>query len=518
MGLRDRFEGFKRKYFGSFSPTTIPTDKPVAVKQLTNNLVTWLLGQSDFASMDEEDITEQLYLYEAEIGGAVDRTSTMVGESFKGFCLKEGDTDVKGLVSAASDGSFSEPISSANVNLEKEMVAQANIISDSIDIRNYFEMFSEILAIKGNLYLLKDKNNLTLTVLPNKYVTILDRMDRVNSGQKNQYDFIMQENFLVLFEGTPGSQQQYKAGDFIHIKYKSTPIFENDSKGRPTFGIYSVSPLNRVVIPVWWKRQSMVLDMLVRQMHVPREHHMIDSKMFNLNLYSGTPEQKLEKATAAIKTFIESYASDLAGKTPEQGYVTLDTTKIETINESRSGLSYLKTNELITQINEQIWTALNMPKSIVNGESTGSYASELIIANYVTQKILQISNKIKPVILNNMRERLLLINNGYPVDKLDIKLDLDIASTEIEKMRKMAIMGQLGIFTETELRDMDNYGPLTDDQRKELVKTGSGAFGSGTQVPTHANMGTGAPETPQSSVQHSNDASTSATRSDKLPA
>jgi hypothetical protein len=256
----------------------------------------------------------------------------------------------------------------------------------------------------------------------------------------------------------------------------------------------------------------MVLDILARQGALPREHHKISAEMFNLNFFSGTPEEKLTKATAAIKSFIDTYAEDIKTKTPDQGYVTLDTTTIDTINNG-GGANYLQTNELISQINDQIWAALNMPKSMISGESSSSYSSELIIANYVCQKVLQIANKVKPIVLNNVRKRLTLMNSAYPVDKLDIKIELDIVSTEIEKMRKMAIMGQLGIFTETELREMVGKDPLRPEQRDELVKTGAG--GNATSVPLSSNAAVGHPETPQSASQHSNDVSTSAIRTDK---
>lgn len=494
MGIFDFItkRGVERKTFSSHESLSVPLDKPAAVKTLTSNLISYELELSDFANMDEEDIYEQLYLYESEIGGAIDRTSTMVGESYKGFYLKEAGATVDGI--------------------EKEMIENAKKIDEAVNIRGYMEMFAELISIKGNLYLKEDPNDLTLTILPNKYVTLVDRKDRLMNASKGEFDMIMDGKYLVLFEGQSGYQQVYEPDQFIHVKYKNTPVFEKDSRGRMTFGVYSISPLNRVILPVWWKRQTMILDMLVRQMNVPREHHMIDSRMFNLNLYSGTPEQKLEKATASIKSFIESYTSDIKNKTPDMGYVTLDTTKIETINNG-SGTNYLQTNELISQINDQVWSALNMPKSMISGESSSSYSSELIIANYVCQKVLQLANKVKPIILDNIKSRLIKINPNYPIEQLDIKIELDIVSTEIEKMRKMAIMGDLGIFTETELRDMVGMDSLRPEQRKELVKTGAGS--KGTSVPLTSNAAVSLPETPTSMEQHSNDSSTRAIRADK---
>lgn len=485
MGIRSSVKKYFSRYF--LEEQSTGAQKIAAVKTLTSDLVTKILELSDFSNMEDEDIYEQLYIYESEIGGAIDRTSTMVGESFRGFTIRNA-------------GDILE-------DTERKMIDEANNLSQDLQLRNYFEMFAEILEMKGNLYLYK-RADLTLQILPNKHVTLIDRLDRIQMSAYNIHDYIIDPQYLVLFEGEPG-QKIFDSGEYIHIKYKDTPIFENDLRGRTTFGVYSACPLHRVILPVWWKRQTMIVDILWRQKNVPREHHKISADMFNYNTYAGTPNEKRTQAMADVATFIENYARDIQSKTPDQGYITLDTTTIETLD-SGSGTRYMQTNELITQINDQIWAALNMPKSMIAGESNSSYASELIIANYASEKVMQIANKIKPIILENMRDRLRLINPNYPVEKLDIKIEHNMASTDMEKLRTMAIRGQLGIYTETELRDMDGKPPLREDQRKELINTGNSGISTSTNSTAIQH-----PQTPQSDVQHSNDISTSTYREDK---
>jgi len=141
-------------YLGTSS--TRPADKTAATATITNELISYLLTLSSFNTMPEEDIYEQLYVWEPEIGGSIDRISTMVGESYKYCCLK---------------GESSE--------IHEKMVNDANRIADEIDIRNYLEIFSELLMMHGNLFL--ENKKLSLVILPNKYVTIIDKKERLLS-------------------------------------------------------------------------------------------------------------------------------------------------------------------------------------------------------------------------------------------------------------------------------------------------------------------------------------------------
>lgn len=514
-----------KKIFSSMSMVTKPSDKVAATTTITNNLVGYLMGLSDFDNMNEDEIYEQLYIWEPEIGGAVDRISTMVGESFKYFHIKNPGTSNPEAVQNAVDGppdgvalgtidtpATSTPTgtpTSAESELEAQMVIDANKLYDSINIRQFAEVFSEILEIHGNLYLEPGKD-FTLNILPNKYVTIIDRRDRIGGGQKNQNDFITQEKMLVLYEGQTDSERIIPEGKFIHVKYKSTPVFISDNKGRTTYGVYSPSPLHRVIIPLWWKRQTMITDILWRLRNVPREHHAISAEMFALDNYVGDLPTKRAAASADAKAFLAEYVKGINTLMPDQGYATLDTVDISMI-ENR-GSNYMQTNELITQINEQVWSALNLPKSMSTGESHSSYASELVISNYTSQKVIQMAERIKPIILQNVRQRLLAINPNYPVDLLDIKVELNIATTELETYRKIALMVQTGLFTKNEIREVGGYGPLRKDQEADLAT--QPVNNSATSIPTNGVNTEGRyPQTPQSDVQHSRDSSESSYRS-----
>lgn len=468
-----------KKTFAALSTNaSTPTDKTNATKELTSDLIGYILGLTAFNDMGEEEIYEQLYIWESEIGGSIDRMSTMVGDSFQYCFVKDDETG------------------SASSAIAKKMLKDANKIAEEIDVRNHAEMFADIINLHGNLFL-EDKG-ISVDILPNKYVTLIDTLDRLKGtvGKDLPTSIIMRANYLVLYESDPG-QKILPKDKFIHIKYKSTPLFISDNSGRSTYSIYSPSPLHRVVLPVWWKRQTMVIDILWRMMNVPREHHAINAEMFSLDKYGGTMPQRRLAAQTDAQTFTDAYALSIKNKMPDQAYVSLDTVDIKRLETGSSG--YMQTNELIDQINQQIWTALNMPKSMITGESTSSYASELVIANYTTQKVQQIAFKIKPVILGILRKRLSMINPAYPVDLLDYQIDLDLGISELEMFRQMAIMAELGTFTDDEIREVAKYKPLTEEQRKHIIKQNK--IKQDMMSPPVNKIPS--PETAQSSVQHS---------------
>lgn len=446
MGIKDKIKlHFSRFFDGGASSST----NVAASKAISSDLVGYIVKLSNFPNMKDEDVYEQLYVWEPEIGGGIDRIGTLSRQAFQGFCVK----DV---------GNTLEPS-------EVEMVRLAEEISEQQGIPNYWEMLSELLICQGNIFIVENKD-LSLTVLPNKYCNLVDDKKKVGNGSNT---IMMQPNYLAFNEMSSSEldSQIYDKGDFYQIKYKDTPLFITDSMGRSTYGFYSVSPLQRTVLSVWWKRQCMIIDVLLRWRNVPREFHQIKADMFPLSNYPGkNPAEKQAAAQKDIESFIAKYAEALQSQMPDQGVIATNNVDIKMIE---SKVNYLQSNELIDQLNHTITAGLNIPQSIINGQDAGSFASELVISNYVSAKIVQIAERIKPVILANMRKRILAIDSSLPVDRLDIKLELSLANSKLELWRTVAIMASLGVFTDSEIRDVVGYEPLRDDQMERLVsKTG----------------------------------------------
>jgi len=476
------------KFSGRRIGTQPQRGRVMSVKSTTTSIVDLISKMSDFDKMSDAEIYEQLYGWEYDIGGAIDRMSTLVRQSYKGV-----------YVDASSN----------LTEKEARVLRLGRKYSQELEIADYFEAFAEMLMRDGNVFLhVKDD---TFTILPYKNVTIVDKKERILSGTPHG-EYIQEPKYLVLHEDRPEWQKVIPWNEIRHIKYKHTPTFTYDSRGRLTYGIYSVSPIQRLIMPVWWKRQTMMIDVLWRFRNVPKEHHKIHGDIFDLRYYSGSTEfEKREKATKDSDAFINKYSAMLENVAPDTGYITLDNVEIGMVESSNRSATYQSVNELIGQLDEKTWNALNVPKTIVSGSPAGSFASELIISNYTTSKVTQMASKIRPILLEILRNRISKHDETLPVGKLEMEIELVMSISEMEKYRQAAIKADLGVFTDTEIRGSLGYEPLSEDQLGRLVFNDS-------DVPISNKIGRAMglddyPETPLSSTQHTSDAGEKAYRS-----
>lgn len=490
----------------------VPANPVAAQGAITSNLAKFLVDLSNFETMETNSICAQLYMYDPVIGGVTDRLSTMMRQAYQGVYVKDTDR--------------------VDDDLEKQMLAVARLQEESIGARNMMETLGESMITYGNVYLHmmgNDGNTFTYEMFPPEYVSMVKTEQDVNVVKV--YPIMTNPRFLCLNERNTFQFQRrvIPYNEIVHIKYKDTPMILRDRLGRMTYGVYSISPLTRAIIPVWWKRQIQIIDILWRARNVPREHHQVSAGVFSLNQFDGRDwTEKRNKATTESLKFMQSYRDSMANQPPDAGLVTLDTVKVSTIG---GNASYMQTNELFQQIEDQIWTALNIPPSMINGKGTSSYASELVISNYVSGKVIQLAEKVKPAILSLIRKRCLAINPEFPVYKLDIKLELSMASSDMEAMRQSVLMRSAGVYTEDEIRARGgNYQPLKNDQRKYVV-TPSGSEAQNEEMVKAAmkdpqaqngvvqnNAGDSKngsqPETPSSQLQHTRDPAQDSLRDD----
>lgn len=447
----------------------------------STNFVKYLMGNSNFHEMGREELLENLYIVDPEIASAVDSFSVMCRESFKHFTrIEDTETDnlpddleelPNDLTTSMKNQIQSDALvhnKSTGDTLIEEMVDTANWIARSSHIENLFEQFGAILYIHGNLYILINKDY-SITILPNDRVTIVDKSDKigVTSGGTDGFDEVITEaNILVLDEGKD-TEKTYKKDKFRIIKFREVPINVKDAKNRLTYGIYSISPLRRAVIPVWFKRILIANDALWRAKNVPREHHKIDAESFNTGLFQGSNEQRMRKAQAAAENFINKYKGEISSKSPDQAYITLNTIDIEHVEPKTAG--YMQANELMEQMNDAVYSAINLPRSVVKGISGSNFASELVISTYTSTKVIQIAKKIGDLILEIVKLKLLEINAAYPVQYLDIKIAYELGTSRLEKVKEVQILSTLGICTTDELRAIIGLKPLTPEQLKQGI-------------------------------------------------
>lgn len=460
--------------------------RTVAGKRITVKLVEFLQTLTAFDAMQDEEIQEQLLVWDPEIGGALDRQSTLVSQCYKGPILRT--------------SAIKTPKGTQADKLETDMLTDAMLISESMRANDMFETYAELLVLYGDLFL-DVRDPLTYKIMPNRFVTLIEDLGQIGIIQANW--LMTQPNILVFNEMIPTMSFWLLPGEFIHLKYKDTPVFAVDRRGRWTYGMYSISPVQRAVISTWQSRITSIIDILYRFRIIPREVHSVNAQMFSLDQYEGSQSERLAASQADANKYINAYNQSIASQAPDSGYTILDNIKVELMQ----GVSatYMKTNELIDQLDSKKWVAMNMPKSVVTGEHAGSYASELVVSNYVSQKAIQIAQKIKPIVLKNMRARLLMVNDQYPVDKLDLKLELSMAATDLEQYRQAAIMGSLGCFTRNEIREQLGWQPLDPKFEDDIVMGNMKTLGDIMRDTQSMKPGGQFPKTPQSDSQGKQD-------------
>lgn len=450
-----------------------------AATTVTSSLANFLIGLTNFENLNERDIYEQLYVWEPEVAAVVNKVAEMVRSSFNYFMVIDDaqfDNIPKEMYKFIDDDDYAGELTEKDrklvgeAKLRDEMKDTANEIARLIDIPTIIETWASILYLHGELYLEKN-DNLTLTVLPNNRITIVDDLRRIDANV-DPNTIITDENYLVIDERLL-TQTVISKDKFIHVKLSDVPLNILDTRNRQTYGIYSISPLHRVVVPIWMKRQVYIIETLWRWANVPREHHVVNSEAFNLALFPGTPAQKRKAADRAMRQFVAGYSRGLKQDAPDQKYVT--SSNIEIRNLEHAGNTYMDTNGILSQINASVWDGLGVPPSVIRGVPEGSYAGELIIASGASLRIEQIAKRISRVILENMRERLLQINPDYPVNHLDIKIGFDVQKSRLEQLKVAQLMKDVGIFTPTEIREETDLPPLTEQQIKEdgLVTAGN---------------------------------------------
>lgn len=434
------------------------------------NFVNWMIANSDFAQYSEEDLYEHFYKYEPEVGGSIERMSAMVRESFKYFTV-ENFTSYDNLMDVQLND-FEMTLGQADLSLTNEMLDVANYLSKKLKIPDLYEMYSEIIQLHGMLLL--EKDGLSQIVIPNARATIIDDKKRIsgNVTDKNgAVTVITESKYIVIDEQEPTERI---IDNFIIKKFRDTPISMKDKFGRDTYGIYAISPLQRAIIPIWQKRLIVINDVIWRNKNVPREHHTISTDAFNPLTYQGTPSEIKQAIDGDVRRTLSSYKSTVEDQPSDMVYITTDAVNIKSIE--HTGTAYMSPNELLNQISSQIWSSLNVPKSIVEGSSSSSYSSEVLMSSYTAMRVRQLAEKVGDVILENMKERLLAINPKYPVDILTIKHDFVLDNNKLEALKGAALAASLNSYTRSELREMaTGDAPLTEQQliNDVIINTGN---------------------------------------------
>jgi len=293
---------------------------------------------------------------------------------------------------------------------------------------------------------------------------------------------ILKRGIFILNELDEDKRQTWPADDCVVFDWGKREMVK-DLLGRFTLNVWNKSPLRSLTAKILWKHSLIIGDMQFRRKYYPREHHKLKAEMFDPSNFEGTTyELRVQKANAAALSYLQKYAKQImqpdTGKTqePDQGYVTFDDVEILMIE---SKVPYTDPNKLLDQIDQAVPAVTGVPSSAITGAGQGraSYASELQIGHYLALKAEFIASRVADMFIEIAQKHILNKHENTTDDefkKLNLIEHLNKIRFKLTKIlerhqlvRDAAILSELP-FTDNELRDVLDYPPLTNAERKEI--------------------------------------------------
>lgn len=211
------------------------------------------------------------------------------------------------------------------------------------------------------------------------------------------------------------------AKDAWHISMLQRGNWTDDIMRRLTYGVWGISPLESLRLPIKWRYLLQRVDMRAMWMNLPKVDHSIDvQSLMDLNLYTGTIEERITKANAAIKTVIDNYktgltTTDLTGTKmmmePESAYIHTDNVKIKNVGGQSH---YRDIIPIVRDIDQSVSCRLGIPLSMLGYESGATYAIGYITRTYMNSYGVGVLNAIEAATKNLIKTVLEKKGRHYP--------------------------------------------------------------------------------------------------------
>ncbi len=237
--------------------------------------------------------------------------------------------------------------------------------------------------------------------LPINILTAVD--DGVKIGMNSEY-VIREPTKYILNEqiGIPGltNTVEYPADTVWHISLNNRGNWSKDRLGRNTFGVWGTSPFESLKNMVRWKYQSIRDDIAWRHENVPRTDHALElGAVLDINLYSGTVDERIMLALAAAQSILVNYRTGLTNSTATdttidvtQGYVHDTNTVVKQIGGNNT---YADCLDIVKKVDMSIATRLGVPLSALGYESNSSYAIGKVTVTFMNTFGLQLLSAIQ---------------------------------------------------------------------------------------------------------------------------
>jgi len=246
------------------------------------------------------------------------------------------------------------------------------------------------------------KNVENVYPLPINILTAID--NGVKTGMIGNYVIRTPTKYILNEQrGIPGvtDTTEYPADIVWHISLNNRGNWSKDRLGRNTFGIWGTSPLESLKNMVRWKYQSIRDDIAWRHENVPRIDHALElGAVLDLNLYSGTDDERIDAAWAAANKILLNYRLGLTNASNDtdttidvtQGYVHDTGTVIKQLGGNNT---YADCLDIVKKVDMSIATRLGVPLSALGYESNSSYAIGKVTVTFMNTFGLQLLSAIQ---------------------------------------------------------------------------------------------------------------------------
>jgi len=391
-----------------------------------------------------------------ELCGAIDRIAKMVRASYQGFGVRVG-------------AELSDP--------ESKLMEYLEEFEDDFRIKDHFYAIADTMLTYGDsVYRIQLADNVGLAELrslPMEYLTAVEKEDQigdVNSQVFGAEIYVLNESAM---QGSNADEDKWDKDEILHFALNNISATVYDLKGRYTYGVWSQSPIESLRAKLLWKLSLTINDIMLRQHLIPRQHHKLDLSAFDPKFFPGdTLEERYAAAQAAAEDYLKDYKTNVATplKEVDKSVITDMTTEIGYIEPKN--VTYIDPNPLIDQIGKGIWAAIGPVESATTGGGANTYASELVVSSYASMGALIISDIIKTEFVRLAKKHIKRKHPGEfdeDLDKIDIKIQFALGIEKGEQVRQFAVMSATGIVTMDEARSEIGLGPLSEDQKEELI-------------------------------------------------
>lgn len=344
------------------------------------------------------DVYREMVGFDNEISGGLMRIAAVVEKAYDGPGLKpDGDEELFGLVSQIlNEIRFNKILGSMVISLGRD----GDVVNIPLGLpegksKNYLQK-----EIRGT------------TPLPTNILTITDKdtpTNKLNTGYviKQRENYILNEGDIKLRPGSK-SDHQYNGENIWHISIGSRDNWTPDIKGRATYGVWGISPLESLTSSVRWKAQSIRDDISWRHANVPRFDHSVPlGAVLDLNEYTGTVEERIEKAQDVADILLDDYRASMLNDEGDSRYPSQE---VETVMDVNQGFihdsetnvtqvgghhTYADCLPIVKKVDASIASKLGLPISAFGYEEGSSYAIGKVTAGFMNTFGLHLLNSIQ---------------------------------------------------------------------------------------------------------------------------